>query len=47
MRIPSQQYTEVIEPSNYSLKLHTVYQKNGYRRFVFTDVIQKYILDIL
>src|SRR5438552_1669610 len=47
MTIPSQQYTEIIEPGDYTLKLHSIDQKDRQRNFGLSNMIEKSILQIL
>src|ERR1700730_16880073 len=47
MRIPAQQNTEIVEPSNNPLKLDTIDEKNGNRCLVFPDVVQENVLNVL
>ena len=47
MSVASQQNTEIVKPSNDSLKLYSIDEKNGYGCFVFADVVQKNVLYIL
>jgi len=47
MRIPAQQDTEIVKPSNNPLKLDPIDEKNGYRCFVFPDVVQENVLNVL
>ena len=47
MSVASQQNTEIVKPSNDSLKLYSINKKNGNGCFVLADVVQKYVLYIL
>src|SRR6202035_1928339 len=47
MRIPAQQNTEIVEPSNNPLKLDAIDEKYGNRCFVFPDVVQENVLNVL
>src|SRR5207244_1338923 len=47
MRVPTQQNTEVIEPSNNPLKLDAIDEKNRHRCLVFPDVVQENVLNVL
>jgi hypothetical protein len=47
MRVPLQYDAELIEPSNDPLQPNTIYQKDGDRRVVFEDMIQKHVLNVL
>src|ERR1700680_1516092 len=47
MRVPLQYDAEIIEPSNDPLQPNTIYQKDGDRRVVFEDMIQKHVLNVL
>src|SRR5437588_1922153 len=47
MGVPAQQNTEIVEPSNDPLKLDAINEKNGYRCFVFPDVVQENVLNVL
>jgi hypothetical protein len=45
--IPSEQYRELIEPSNDPLEFDTVDEKDRHRCLVLPDVIEKHVLHIL
>jgi hypothetical protein len=45
--IPPQQHTEIVEPGDDALQLDPVDQKYRQRDFVFPDVIEKSILQVL
>jgi len=45
--IPTQQYAEIIKPGYHTLKLNAVHEKNSERRLVFSDGVEKRILEIL
>lgn len=45
--IATQQYTEIIKPGYHTLKLNAVHQKDCERRLVFSDGVEKRILEIL
>ncbi len=45
--VPPQQDTEVVEPSDDALQLDTVDQKYCQRDFLFADMIEKRVLQIL
>ena len=47
MSIAPQQYTEIIKPSDNPLKFDPVYEKNCYRRFVFSYLIEKHVLKVI
>jgi hypothetical protein len=47
MAIATQQNTEIVEPTDDTLQLHTIDQKDGERRFVFANVVEKCVLQIL
>jgi hypothetical protein len=47
MVVPAQQNAEIIEPGYDALEFHPVHQKYRYRQLVLSDVIQKYVLQIL
>jgi hypothetical protein len=47
MRVPLQYDAEIIEPSNDPVQPNTIYQKDGDRRVVFEDMIQKHVLNVL
>jgi hypothetical protein len=47
MPVSPQQQTEIIEPGDNSLELDAIDEENGERDFVFSDKIQKCILQIL
>jgi hypothetical protein len=47
MRVPLQYDAEIIEPRNDPLQPNTIYQKDGNRRVVFEDMIQKHVLNVL
>src|ERR1700719_4906488 len=47
MRIPAQQNTEIVEPSNNPLKLDAIDEKYDNRCFVFPDVVQENVLNVL
>jgi hypothetical protein len=44
MAIAPQQQTEIVEPGDNSLQLHSVHQKNGQWRFGFTNMIKESVL---
>jgi hypothetical protein len=45
MPVAAQQNAEIIEPGYDSLQLDSVYQKDCQRRFLFSDVIEKLVLE--
>src|SRR5262249_54524429 len=47
MGVPPQQNTKVIKPSNDPLELNAIDEEYGYRGFVFPDVVQEHVLNIL
>ncbi len=47
MAVSAQQNAEVIKPVDYSLQLYTIHEKNYDGYFVFTDMVQEYILQVL
>jgi hypothetical protein len=47
MTIPPQQNRKLIEPRHNALQLYAVDKENRDRRFVFADVVQEHILNIL
>jgi len=42
--VPPQEHTEIVEPGYNALQLHPVHQKNGQRRLVLADVVEKRVL---
>eukprot|EP01012_Entosiphon_sulcatum_P012985 TRINITY_DN18264_c0_g1_i1.p2 TRINITY_DN18264_c0_g1~~TRINITY_DN18264_c0_g1_i1.p2 ORF type:complete len:107 (-),score=14.74 TRINITY_DN18264_c0_g1_i1:85-405(-) len=47
MAVAAQQHAEIIEPGDDSLQLHAIDQKDGERRLVLADVIEKGVLEVL
>jgi len=47
MRVPSQQYAEIIEPSNDPLEFNAVDKKDGNRSFILADMVKEYVLNVL
>ncbi len=47
LTISAQQNTEIIEPSDDPLQLHTVDKKNRYGNLGFSNVIQESVLKVL
>jgi hypothetical protein len=47
MPIPPQKNGKIIKPGNDTLKLDTVHKEHRHRRFVFSHVVQEYVLNIL
>jgi len=47
MGITTQQYAEIVEPTDHALMLDTIYEENRDGDLVLPDMIQEYILYIL
>jgi len=47
MPITAQQYAEIIKPGYHTLKLNAVHEKDCERRLIFSDGVEKRILEIL
>jgi hypothetical protein len=47
MTVAPQKHAEIIEPAHNALELDAVDEKNRKRRFVFTYVVEKRILQVL
>ena len=45
--VPAQKNAEIVEPSDVSLKLHAVDEKDRHRRFALTNGVEKGVLQIL
>jgi hypothetical protein len=46
LAIATQQNAKIVKPRNHALKLDAIDQENGYRGFVFPDVVQKGVLEV-
>jgi len=47
MAIAAQQHGEIVKPSDNALQFYTIYQKYSNWGFVFANVVQEHVLDVL